>query len=650
MNTISEYGFIRTAAAVPEVRLGCCSENASEIVRLAKEAEANGAAAIVFPELSVTGYTCADLFLHDRLLDSAEKAVEEIAAATSELEITVIIGVPVRFRERLYNCAAVISDGHIAGIVPKTYIPNYGEFYEARWFESGVGISGEITFASQQHIPFGSHIIFVTGGVRFGIEICEDLWTPLPPSTILSAAGAELIFNLSASNELAGKHDYRTGLISQQSGRCICGYIYASAGYGESTTDLVYAGEAVIAENGKILKTNERFLLSSSVIYADIDTRMLASMRRKMNTFAIKEESLARAAENMVTVTLPDPKSPETLIRDIDSHPFIPKGKDSDRKIEEIINIQMTGLITRIDRIKSKSAVIGISGGLDSTLALLITVLAYDRLGWPRDQIIGVTMPGFGTTGRTKSNAVMLMERLGISTREISIVPAINRHFEDIGIESGDKSVAYENSQARERTQIIMDLANLTGGIVVGTGDLSESALGWCTFNGDHMSMYNVNGSIPKTLVIHLVKWIADNRASVLDTDGTGNETRKILYDIIDTPISPELLPADSKGNISQKTEDIIGPYELHDFFIYHFVRLSESPDKILYLAEKAFCGKYDRDCIMKWLDTFIRRFFTQQFKRSSMPDSPKVGTVSLSPRGDWRMPSDSSYKDWRNI
>lgn len=638
---ISAYGFFRAAAAVPVSETACCSANARNIISLASEAGRRNVSLAVFPELCVTGYTCADLFHQELLLANAEKAVMDIARGTAELRMTLAVGAPVRYSGRLYNCAVVISGGKVRGIVPKSYIPDYGEFYEARWFTSGLGIREKsCSYAGQDGIPFGSDLLFASGNVVFGVEICEDLWAPVPPSSAMSVAGALITANLSASNELTGKHEYRTGLISQQSGRCIGGYIYASAGFGESTTDTVFAGDAMIAENGKMLASGKRFLTGESLVTADIDCSLLANLRMRMNTFTCADIPEFR--------TVPVcPPAPETcLLRDIPARPFIPQGSRADERMQEIIDIQTNGLLTRLLRSRAATSVIGVSGGLDSTLAILVTALAYRNSGRDMKGIIGITMPGLATSGRTRSNAVRLMELLGISTREIPIGAAVRQHFTDIGLSDADRSTAYENTQARERTQILMDIANLTEGIVIGTGDLSESALGWCTFNGDHMSMYNVNCSIPKTLVRHLVTWIAANKAGVLAPQD-GKLFREILEDIADTPISPELIPSEDPASIAQKTEDIIGPYELHDFFLYHMVRLGETPEKILYLAEKAFSGKYDAGTTAKWLRTFLRRFMTQQFKRSSSPDGPKVGTVSLSPRGDWRMPSDAVGGDW---
>lgn len=643
-----DFGYLRVAAAAPKVELGDCMGNAGHIIEyIGKAAEAEAAIA-VFPELSVTGYTCGDLFYQERLLKSAENAVRRIAAATAGTKTVAVIGLPVAYGDWLLNCAAVIHNGNIAGIVPKSHIPNYAEFYENRWFCSGSGIDDTISFAGQKGIPFGAKKLFRLGKAVLGVEICEDIWTALPPSTILCMAGANIIANLSASDELAGKHDERMQLISHQSGRCISSYIYASSGFGESTSDLVFAGDTAIAENGRILAEGKRFEKDGTITYADIDLGLLSAMRRKTGTFPGSDTLPQDTIGKIDIIDLGEPVYPKRLSRDIPRHPFIPSGPDRDKRMEEIIRIQIAGLATRIERIKSKTAVIGISGGLDSTLALLTTALTYDYLGKDRKEIIGITMPGLGTSGRTRNNASDLMEALGITSREIPISQAVRQHFSDIGLDSDYRGAAYENAQARERTQILMDTANLTGGIVIGTGDLSEAALGWCTYNGDHMSMYNMNGGIPKTLVIHLVKWIADNNACAAAASlRDGKNIKEIIYDIIDTPISPELLPADGNGEINQKTEELIGPYELHDFFLYHFIRLCETPEKILFTASHAFSGKYDEATIGKWLRLFMKRFFTQQFKRNCAPDSPKVGSVALSPRGDWRMPSDASPDGW---
>ena len=607
---------------------------------------------LAFPELSVTGYTCADLFGQELLISSAERAVARIAEHSAGKCPTVVVGAPVRACGHLYNCAVVISGGRICGIVPKVHLPNYNEFYDCRHFASGedfLGSSLRLDYAGQSAL-MAVNQLFRIGDTSFAVEICEDLWTPVPPSSFHSVAGARIIVNLSASNEVICKDAYRRSLISQQSARTSSAYVYCSAGYGESSQDLVYAGAALIAENGSILAENERFRMSGSMTMADVDVDRLDALRRKSNTFrAASPDGRKDWKAEYLTVDAgekADTDFGKKLLRRVDPHPFVPSdsGAELDRRCREIIDIQVLGLARRLSHISSRTAVIGISGGLDSTLALLVTVLAFDRLGWKRDRVIGITMPGYGTTDRTCRNALDLMAALEVSCREISIVKACDRHFEDIGHDPDVHDVTYENSQARERTQILMDVANQTGGIVVGTGDLSELALGWATYNGDHMSMYAVNASIPKTLVRHLVRWAAENHfaAAVTAAREGGRSAEEILLDITETPVSPELLPAGKNGEILQVTEDLVGPYELHDFFLYHFFRFGCPPKKILFLAKKAFVGAYDEAVIEKWLRTFIRRFFSQQFKRSCLPDGPKVGSVTLSPRGDWRMPSDA--------
>ncbi|MCR5004244.1 MAG: NAD(+) synthase [Bacteroidales bacterium] len=668
---MKDYGFIRVAAAVPVVKLADVKANTEEIIRLMEQAHEDGVSILVFPELCVTGYSCGDLFGQQLLIDAAENAVSEIRRASRAKAVTVIVGAPVRFKDRLYNCAVVIRDGVIRGLVPKIYLPTYNEFYESRWFASGEdflspvnradgaflnnakdhfrdGFDGVMTYAGS-HVNINPNQIFTVGRTSFAVEVCEDLWTPVPPSSYHALEGAELIFNLSASNEVLSKHMYRRSLVSNQSARTVSGYVYCSCGFGESTQDVVYAGAAMIVENGTILARNERFKTESSLIEADVDVEKLKVLRQKQSTFRGIAPDGTRSSQysayyQHTEVGLPAPTDFDSrLLRKVDPRPFVPVGDaaELEHRSREITSIQVMGLASRLSHIHAKTAVIGISGGLDSTLALLVTAMAFDKLGLDRKGIIGVTMPGFGTTNRTHDNAVDLMEALGVTSREIPIGAAVNQHFKDIAHNPEVKDVTYENSQARERTQILMDLANQEGGIVVGTGDLSEMALGWATYNGDHMSMYAVNGSIPKTLVKYLVEWTANNRFQ--DCKGRGRSAHDILFDIIDTPISPELLPADEKGNIAQVTEDLVGPYELHDFFLYNFFRFGYSPEKILFLAKKAFeGGEYDEPTIEKWLRTFVRRFFNQQFKRSCMPDSPKVGSVTLSPRGDWRMPSDA--------
>ena len=653
---------------MPSVRVADVRANVKEICRMAGMAESERASVVLFPELSVTGYSCGDLFGQQLLIDAAEAGIRDIMEFSRGKTATLVTGAPVRFRGRLYNCAIVIRNGNIKGIVPKIWLPDYNEYYEGRWFSSGrdflspyTGITGRFLANGKDTVREGwcaeiryagfrcnisPNLIFEIGKTSFGIEICEDMWTPVPPSSYLALAGAQIILNPSASNEVLAKHSYRKSLVCQQSARNVCGYVYCSSGFGESTQDLVFGGASLIYENGSVLAENERFSTTPSMTFADIDTERLDTMRQRMNSFAsVAPDGTAATAYDRLYSRIPLGNAAETdfgarLYRHIDPHPFVPAGgtSETDERCREIMNIQVTGLASRLAHISCKSAVIGISGGLDSTLALLVAALAFDKLGWDRKRIIGITMPGYGTTDRTHGNAVDLMNALGVTYREISIAAACDLHFADIGHDKSVHDVTYENSQARERTQILMDIANQTGGIVIGTGDLSELALGWATYNGDHMSMYGVNASIPKTLVRHLVRWAAEHR---FGNDG-GKGTGAILMDIIDTPISPELLPADENGKISQKTEDIVGPYELHDFFLYHFFRSGYSPAKILFLACRAFEGTYSRETIEKWLKTFLRRFFSQQFKRSCLPDGPKVGSVSLSPRGDWRMPSDA--------
>ncbi len=632
-----DFGFIRVAAVTPRVYLADTHKNTAEIISLADEAAKEGASVVVFPELCTTGYCCADLFSQTVLLESAEKAVEEIASAAIHSGTMLIVGAPVPCAGRLYNCAVVIKGGKILGIVPKTYLPNSAEFYEMRWFESGASIDRQISYAGQS-VRLCAAQLFRAGKAVVGVEICQDLWVPVPPCSHAALAGANIIANLSASNESILKHDYRKMLVSSTSARLNAGYIYASCGYGESTTDLVWAGSSLIYENGALQAENERFSRESSMIFADIDVERLETVRSKNTNFrdVLGDRS---AAYSIVDAGASFPTDfGKKLYKAVEAHPFVPAGEGLAERCREILSIQVTGLCTRLEHIGCKKAIIGISGGLDSTLALLVTALAFDRLGLERKGIIGVTMPGFGTSSRTKGNADVLMEKLGIESREISIVPSVTRHLEDIGHSLDKHDTTYENAQARERTQILMDLAGQEGGIVIGTGDLSELALGWCTYNGDHMAMYGVNASVPKTLVRTLVAFAASEHF-----DGA----QDVLGDIIDTPISPELLPAASDGTILQVTEDVVGPYELHDFFLYNVMRWGFGPEKMLFLASKAFEGKYDAATLSKWLKTFYKRFFSQQFKRSCLPDGPKVGSVSLSPRGDWRMPSDAISRLW---
>lgn len=643
-----KYGIIKVAAAVPAVKVANTEFNAAQIISAINHAAGNGVEIITFPELCITGYSCQDLFRSQLLLDSADKALRHILDATGNLDIIAIVGMPVQLPTVLINTAVVIQHGKIFGVVNKRFLPNYGEFYEKRWFreyndEVTISIAGQTVIVPAS----GTNMIFdVAGGVKFGVEICEDLWTPIPPSCGLAVDGADIIFNLSASDDLIGKNAYLRSLLSQQSARCLCGYVYASCGFGESTQDVVYGGNALIYENGRMLATNKRFSIVEEgvqMVTAQIDVERLRGERRANTSFANTARTGDIIVENMAPAISDD--APFNIEAAVNPHPFIPTSNDMAASCEEILNIQTLGLCKRLHHIHGKCAVVGISGGLDSTLALLVTVRAFDRLGLDRREIVGVTMPGFGTTGRTYNNAMSLMQSLGVTIREISIAKSVEQHFADIGHDKSVHDVTYENSQARERTQILMDISNQMNGIVIGTGDLSELALGWATYNGDHMSMYGVNVSIPKTLIRHLVNYVA--------TTEVDETSRATLLDIIDTPISPELIPADENGNIKQKTEDLVGPYELHDFFLYYMLRYGFSPSKIFLLACRAFDGSnpdagiYDKEIIKKWLTTFCRRFFNQQFKRSCLPDGPKVGSVSLSPRGDWRMPSDAVSALW---
>lgn len=638
------FGYIKVGAAVPKLKVADCIYNKEEIIQITKMAAEKKVRVLTFPELSVTGYTCADLFFQKTLLAAAEKAVGEIAESTKALDILLFVGVPVATDNQILNCAAAIYQGEILGLVPKTLIPNYSEFYEERWFSSAEDLlTEEISFAGQE-VPIGNDLIFTAAGIpdlKIGVEICEDLWGPIPPSSLLSLYGATLLVNLSASNELASKPDYRHQLVAQQSSRCLSAYVYASAGIGESTQDAVFSGHSMIYENGTLFAETESFCQENQLIYADIDVEMLAGERRKQTTFMTHLQHTEASYRQVLFPMEPDAHFHAHWNRPVTAAPFLPAADASlDRRCKNIFGIQTTGLARRMEHTHADTLVVGISGGLDSTLALLVSVKACDFLGIDRSHILGVTMPGFGTTDRTYQNALTLMKSLGVTMREIPIRDAALQHFKDIGHDPAVHDVTYENTQARERTQILMDLANQTNGLVVGTGDLSELALGWATYNGDHMSMYGVNAGIPKTLVRVLVKWIA--------TNGEVDETASAaLLDVLDTPVSPELLPPDKDGKINQKTEDLVGPYELHDFFLYQIIRFGYRPAKVLFLAEKAFAGVYDRDTLLKWLKNFYRRFFTQQFKRSCLPDGPKVGTICLSPRSDWRMPTDAFSRIW---
>ena len=634
---MKNYGFIRTAAAVPAVRVADVAYNTAEICRLSQEAFDKGASLTVFPELSLTGHSCGDLFRQSKLIKAVETAVKSIAEFTRGKAGAIVVGAPVPYRNRLYNTAVIMNNGFVKGIIPKTVI----NAEQSRWFASGKdflyeGTNEEITYADQL-CTISPNMLFEIGDCTFAVEIGEDLWAPVPQSSHHVLQGAHIIANLSADRETLARNEYRTNLLKQHSAKTISGYVYASAGFGESTQDNVYAGAASVWENGFMLAENTRFQTESSLITADIDIERIENLRRESGVFS----NVAPTAGCYWKASLDaaaDTDFCKKLDRYVDPHPFIPSD-DASHRYKEILDIQVAGLVKRLSHINCQTAVIGISGGLDSTLALLVTALAFEKLGWDSSRIVTVTMPGFGTTVRTKNNATDLMEALGTTSREICIADACIQHFKDIEHDSSVHNATYENSQARERTQILMDIANQTNGIVIGTGDLSELALGWATYNGDHMSMYGVNGGVPKTLVRNLVKWAAENRFE---------NVKGILLDIVDTPISPELLPANDNGEIQQVTEDLVGPYELHDFFIYNYIRNGYSTEKIFFLAQKAFANVYDDETILKWLKTFIRRFFSQQFKRSCMPDGPKVGSVGLSPRGDWAMPSDAWSNDFQ--
>ncbi len=632
------HGFVKIASAIPQVRVADCEYNVAQIENLILQAEGRGAEIICFPELSLTSYSCQDLFHQQLLLDSSEMALLQLMNVTRSLDIITIVGMPVPYRGTLLNCAAVVQRGRILGLVPKTYLPNYQEFYEKRWFSSGNDVSeGNVLLCGQQ-VPLHRNVLFQTPSCTFGIEICEDLWAPIPPSSSLTLMGAELIFNLSADNDLVDKYDYLQRLLSQQSARSHCGYILSSCGYGESTQDVVFGGKALVYEDGHLIAEAKRYQTDEQLIISEIDVERLRASRRLNTTFASNAAQFCNEVPFCVQTENVEQKTYD-ITRSVPAHPFVPEGENLDQRCQEIFDIQKLGLARRIRHTGAQTAVLGISGGLDSTLALLVCVRTFDLLGLSRRGVVGITMPGFGTTDRTYTNAVNLMKLLGITIREISIRDACMQHFQDLGHDGTTHDVTFENSQARERTQILMDAANQMNGIVVGTGDLSELALGWCTYNGDHMSMYGVNASVPKTLVRHLVEWVARQTED--------ESTRQTLLDISGTPISPELIPADEEGNITQKTEDLVGPYELHDFFLYYFLRWGFRPSKIYFLARHAFSGTYDDDTIKKWLTNFCRRFIQQQFKRSCMPDGPKVGSCSLSPRGDWRMPSDAETSGW---
>ena len=634
-----ETSFIKVSAACPIVNVADIEFNLINIQICIQKAIDEKSKFIVFPELSITAYTCADLFLQAELIEKSEKAIKSLCEFSKNKDILIAVGAPLHFNNCLYNCAYVIFNGKLLGIVPKSYIPNYSEFYEKRWFAEGLGIINKtVNLSFAKGIPFGTNLLFTCNNIKFGFEVCEDLWVTIPPSSYLALQGANVIANLSASNELVSKADYRKSLVSSQSARCMCSYLYASSGVFESSTDLLFSGHLLISENGLLLKENNRFQRENEIITSIIDIGKLNSERLRNTSFrnsdSISPFDACEIPFEFLSLDF------GVFDRKIDKHPFVPENQHQrELRCNEIFNIQSSALAKRFCHTGLNKAIVGISGGLDSTLALLVIVKTFDMLKIPRKNIVTITMPGFGTTDRTYMNAINLCKLLGTELREINIVDACIKHFKDINHPIEKHDITYENVQARERTQILMDVANKEGGLLIGTGDLSELALGWCTYNGDHMSMYSVNCSIPKTLVRYLVKYVADKESS--------KEVSDILLDILDTPVSPELLPKDKNGEITQKTEDIVGPYELHDFFLYYFMKQGTSPKKILFLAKEAFKADYSDDEIIKWLDKFIKRFFTQQFKRSALPDGPKVGTISVSPRGDLRMPSDASFNSF---
>lgn len=639
----TNFGYVRVAAAVPHMRVADCRYNANEIKKQVTEAVQEGVEVICFPELSITGYTCADLFFTQQLQRDALSALEEVCAYTRNLPIIVLVGAPLKVDNNLYNCAFVMTDGDVVGVVPKINLPNTGEFYEKRWFSSGRDVLERNINSIRPRIPtielwgndvpFGIDLLFTTRDYSFGIEICEDLWSPLPASTQLAIQGAEIIFNLSSSNCVTGKHEFRQRMITQQSARVHCGYVYTSSGIGESTTDIVFSGSTYIAENGDMLEIGDRFQMESSMVVSEIDVERLRIDRQRNTNFTHDKHGHFRHIQVAPLERNMELRGDGPMHRHFTKTPFLPKRKDSIEYCEDVLNLQVHGLLRRWQHTKTETLVIGISGGLDSTLALIVSVLAADRLGYNRSQVIGVTMPGFGTSGRTYNNALAMMEELGVSIHEVPIRDMAIQHLNDIGHDLDTHDITYENAQARIRTLVLMDLANKYNGLVVGTGDMSELALGWATYCGDHMSMYGVNAGVPKTLVRYMVRHAAENIF--------GERLREILLDVIDTPVSPELLPTDEDGNIAQITEDKVGPYELHDFFMYYYLRYGFTREKIAYMANMAFDGVYSEEVINRWLNVFMRRFFTHQFKRSCLPDGPKVVGVSLSPRGDLRMPSD---------
>ena len=632
----NQYGYMRVAAAVPRVHIADAHSNAEGALKIMEDAFQEGVEIVVMPELSLVGYTCGDMVLQKKLLSDTEKALAWLMEQTADIPTIGIVGLPVVYADRLYNCAAVIGQGQLWGIVPKSYIPNYGEFSELRWWVSGYSIKDRMIRYAGQECAFGSDLMFDIHGVEFGVEICEDMWVPVPPSSMQAVQGAKLLFNLSASPESVRKHDYLISLIAEQSSRTMAAYVYASSGHGESSSDLVFAGNAVIAELGRVLGVSERFVRNDRMVISDIDVEYITTRRTARNTFYYPEAPEMRVVE----IDVDEICHQGDLRRHIEPIYFVPENEEARAAhCKEVFAIQSAGLAQRLEHTSCDTVVMGISGGLDSTLALLAVCDTYDLLGLDRKKIIGVTMPGFGTTDRTYQNALAMVKELGCTLREISIKDACEQHFKDIGLDKSQCSVAYENSQARERTQILMDVANMCGGMVIGTGDMSELALGWATYNGDQMSMYGINSSVPKTLVKYMVEWYANNRA-----EGALCEA---LLDVVATPVSPELLPPSEGGDIAQKTEDLVGPYELHDFFLYCALRRRYSPTKIAMLAYIAFEDVYSKATILKWLKVFFSRFFSQQFKRSAMPDGPKVGAVGLSPRGDLHMPSDAQVRAW---
>lgn len=636
---MNNLGFVKVATAIPNVKVANCNYNIEHILALLKKANSQNVKIIEFPELSITGYTCGDLFYQQLLIEQSESALVRLLKETADVDMAIIVGLPVSYNCRLFNVAAICYKGKLLGVVPKSYLPNTNEFYEKRWFSSGHDLGNDATILlAGQTVPFGINLLFGDDSMRFGVEICEDLWLAQAPSYQHALNGALLLFNLSASNEVIGKDSYRKQLVGQQSGKCVAAYIYTGSGFGESSTDLVFSGTSMIYENGSCLAESKRFCLEEQMLVADVDVQRLMADRRK-NTGFFENGKIQSGSEYRHVNFSFEKQSLADVTRTETPLPFVPKGAGLNTRCDEIFNIQVWGLATRLYHTGIKSVVLGISGGLDSTLALLVCVKTFDKLGLPRKNIVGITMPGFGTTKRTHNNSLDLMDSLGITSREIFIKDACLQHFKDINHDPAILDVTYENTQARERTQLLMDIANKEGGLVVGTGDLSELALGWCTYNGDHMSMYAVNTSIPKTLVRSLVRYVAENEVD--------EKSCKTLLDVVDTPVSPELLPADNKGEIAQKTEDIVGPYELHDYVLYYMLRFGFSPKKIFFMAKRSFAGQFDDETIKKWMKVFFKRFFQQQFKRSCMPDGPKVGSINFSPRGDWRMPSDASSALW---